>query len=98
MTILIHEARDEADRLSKVLGQEIEVAPITCTCDYSKLCYRCGGEGIYYEPVYKTCSHTVKETDYDGCSECEEEGLPVVLRAESAPIKSCFEVASEEAA
>jgi len=97
--ILLSEAKEEAHRLSRVLGVDIEVAAIECPCDYSKMCGLCGASGIHYEPVYAICSHVVKETDYEGCSECEEiaeRDAPIVLRAEGPALLSCAEVADAE--
>jgi hypothetical protein len=71
------EAQDEARRLTKVSGREVEVTAIDCNCDYSKRCYLCAGSGTHYELVYALCSHLVKDDDRDeeyqklGCLERE---------------------------
>lgn len=46
-----HEAKDEAERLSRVLGQNMQAIPVTCDCDFHRMCGKCGGEGRYYEVV-----------------------------------------------
>lgn len=100
--LLYSEAREEAERLSRVLNRSVEVAAVTCYCDYSKLCMRCGGEGLYHELRYGFCNHLVHDGNDDECdlNFCRErerarsEFEPVP--AEGAPILSCREVASEE--
>jgi hypothetical protein len=54
MTILYHEAFEEAERLIKVTGQKHVVVREDCPCDYDRNCYQCGGEGRYYD-VAETC-------------------------------------------
>ena len=100
-SIIYSEVREEAERLSRVLNRSVEVAPVNCDCDYSKLCLRCGGEGLYYELRYSSCGHLVQDDNDDECdlSFCREQEL---ARAEldsfplqGAQIKSCREVESE---
>lgn len=64
------EAQDEAKQLSRNLRRDVEVKPVDCDCDYSKLCYRCAGNGVYYELVFSFCGHPVAGDDR--CEECFE--------------------------
>lgn len=66
-TIIYSEAKEEAGRLSRMLKRDVEVAPVTCTCDYSKDCGTCGGEGLYYELRYSFCNHVVHDSNDDEC-------------------------------
>lgn len=72
--ILYSEALQEAERMKKVTGREVEVKAVNCECDYSKLCYLCAGSGTFYELVYAFCDHVVS----DGPDlECEENDCEV---------------------
>ena len=71
-TIHYSEALEEAERLKKVTSNPHKVVRESCDCDYSRNCFRCAGEGGYFDVVEQ-----------------------VVLKVESAPIKSCREVQSE---
>lgn len=106
MTNNYSEAKEEADRLSRVTRRNVEVTSINCDCDYSKRCGKCAGEGVYYELVYGFCDHAVKDDDRDEfeCreSDCaEREGASFVderaetFPRESAPLRSLSEAHSE---
>lgn len=63
------EAKDEAERLSRMLKRDVEVKPDMC-CDFDKSCGTCGGQGYVYVLVYGSCNHIVP----DGPDvECEEQ-------------------------
>lgn len=47
--VIYSEAKEEAERLSRVLQRDIEAARTDCDCDYDRMCGKCGGEGTYYE-------------------------------------------------
>jgi len=66
-TVSYSEAKQEADRLSRMLSRDVEPAPVNCSCDYSKACGKCGGEGLFYELRYASCNHVVQDSD----EECE---------------------------
>ena len=55
------EARDEAERLSRMLQRVVEVKPEMC-CDFDKSCGTCGGQGYVYSLVY-SCGHVVPDGD-----------------------------------
>ena len=102
-TIRFTEAQDDARHLTKVTGRDVEAQQINCTCDYSKLCLRCGGQGYYYKSIYSSCSHIVNEDNDDECdlNYCREQEraraeFEPVLKVEGTPLKSCREVASEQ--
>lgn len=99
------EAKDEAERLSRVTNRNVEVTSINCDCNYSRNCGRCAGEGLYYELVYGFCDHRVKDDDRDelecrdrDCAE-RERAARDIERSDSFPIRpllSCREVATAE--
>jgi hypothetical protein len=72
-TISFGEAKEEAERLSRMLKRDVEVAPVTCDCDYSDACGKCGGEGLYYELRFAFCNHVVQDSNNDECeaSDCQ---------------------------
>lgn len=98
------EAREEAERLSRNLRRSVEVAPVNCTCDYSKLCLLCAGSGLYYQLVFTFCGHLVGDGEEDECwaNHCREQEI---ARADvdlgealiALPLRSCRDVASEQA-
>lgn len=100
-TVLLNEAREEARRLTKTLNRDVEVSPVSCPCDYDRMCGRCGGEGVYYELLFADCGHDADDGEQDSCIEnyCRERGR-AAMELESAPvnaqIKSCREIASEQ--
>lgn len=55
------EAKQEAERLSRVLHRDVEVKIINCDCDYDKTCGVCGGQGYVYGPRFAFCEHAVQE-------------------------------------
>lgn len=61
MIVIWNEAFEEARRLTKVHGRNVEVVPIRC-CDYDKSC-GCGGEGLSYQLVFTSCQHNAEEED-----------------------------------
>jgi hypothetical protein len=63
------EAKEDARRLTKVTGRDVEVVTVHC-CDYDKSC-ACGGEGIYYELRYAFCGHTVQDSDDIECRDAD---------------------------
>lgn len=95
------EAQDEAKQLTKNLRRDVEVKSVNCDCDYSRLCYRCAGQGIYYELVFSFCGHPV--ADDDRCEECfeefciEREQAQRDLEAETFPVESTRLVSLREA-
>lgn len=101
---LLSEAREEARRLTKVTGRDVEAVAVNCPCDYSKNCYLCAGSGTYYEPRYAFCNHVVQdgddlECDAANCAEREREAAEVE-RGETfprvgAPLRSCTQVQTE---
>jgi hypothetical protein len=101
---LYPEALEEAQRLKKVTGRNVEVTSVDCPCDYSKLCYRCGGEGRWFQLVYASCNHVVQEDEGEcadlDCAELERLGrlMDETARLDPfvhAPVKSLREVESE---
>ena len=99
------EAREEAEHLSRVLRRDVEVAPVNCDCDFSELCMRCAGSGIYYELRFGFCNHLVGDATEDECdlNYCrEQERAKAEMNASetfarvSAPLKSCREQEIEE--
>jgi hypothetical protein len=72
MTITLYsEAKDEADRLSRMLKRDVEVAAVNCDCDYSKGCYACAGSGRYFELRFGFCNHVVQDSNNDECDEAD---------------------------
>ena len=63
------QAQEDARRLTKVTGRNVEVATVNCDCDYHKNCGKCGGEGLYYELRYAFCSHEVQDGPDITCEE-----------------------------
>lgn len=99
------EARDEARRLTKVTGRDVEAVTVACDCDYSKACYLCAGSGTFYEPRFAFCNHLVSDGDDVQCdaNDCarKEREASMVERVDTfprvgAPLKSCAQVAIEE--
>ena len=68
-TINFSEAKQDAERLSRVTHRDVEAVPVTCDCDYSKSCGKCGGEGTYHEPRFVFCGHTVPEGPDEDCEQ-----------------------------
>lgn len=72
------EAKQEAQRLTKLVGRDIDFRTIDCNCDFSRFCDDCGGSGTYYEFFYTFCDHKVEEDDRNGecydnfCAEREQ--------------------------
>ena len=62
------EAKQEAQRLTKTFGREVDYRTIDCPCDYSRFCDDCGGDGSFFEFFYTFCDHKVEEDDRD--SDC----------------------------
>ena len=62
-----NEAHEEARRLTKVRGRDVEPKSVNCDCDYSKQCFYCGGEGLYYQLVFASCGHVVPDGDDEEC-------------------------------
>lgn len=60
------EARDEAERLSRMLKRDVDVKPEMC-CDFDKSCGSCGGQGYVYALVYSSCGHVVPDGDDEEC-------------------------------
>lgn len=98
------EARDEARRLTKVLGRDVEAKAINCDCDYSRDCFICGGSGIWYDLVFAFCDHSVGdgeqvECEAGGCSEREREAVDLEgvdpFPRIAAPLQSCAHVQIE---
>lgn len=84
-TINFSEAQEDARRLTKVTGRDVEVKSITCR-DFDKNC-ECGGQGLVYGLVYGFCGHEVQDGDDLECAEsdCEhKEYLAAVAREEAA--------------
>jgi hypothetical protein len=65
------QAREESERLSRMLNRDVEPAPVTCNCDYFQGCYLCQGSGLYYQLVYAFCGHTVQDGDDLECQEAD---------------------------
>lgn len=99
----LNEAKEEAQRLSRVLRRSVEVAPVNHDCDYSKNCGVCAGEGIFYELRFGFCDHAVGDAEETECIEnfCRErervrsefdtqDSFPVLHRG----LKSCADVQS----
>jgi hypothetical protein len=61
------DAKEESERLSRMLKRDVEVAPVTCGCDYFQGCYACAGSGIYHELRYVFCDHVVEDSNDDEC-------------------------------
>ena len=64
--VLIHEATEEAQRLSRVHGRSVEIKAVEC-CEYDKSC-GCGGMGLSYQLVFASCDHLA-----DDLGICEQE-------------------------
>lgn len=62
----LSEARDEARRLTKIHGRDVEVKPVEC-CYFDKTC-ACGGSGLRYTLVFGFCEHDAESEPH---SECE---------------------------
>lgn len=99
------EAKEEAERLSRMLKRNVEVKAFDCDCDYHKNCGTCAGSGTYYQLVYAFCDHLLSDDDRDEqCYEnycAERERVAAVVEQESLPVshpelKSLSECASEE--
>lgn len=88
MSVNYSEMREEAERLSQTLRRNVEVDCVSCPCDYSKLCYLCGGEGRYFRLVFGSCNHSVE--DLDSCAEnnCLERERDSLDREPRKQIKS----------
>lgn len=67
------EARDESERLSRMLKRDVEIKPDNCACDYDKNCGTCFGQGIVYELIYSSCGHVVPDGRDEECeaADCE---------------------------
>lgn len=76
-----NEAHEESRRLTKVHGRDVEPKAINCDCDYSKQCFYCGGEGLYYQLVFSSCGHAVQDND-DECVEADCEHREYVAAIE----------------
>jgi hypothetical protein len=57
------QAKEEADRLSRMLKRDVEPAPLNCDCDYWPACPNCEGGGTKYELRYAFCNHLVTDSD-----------------------------------
>lgn len=98
------EAKQEAERLKKMIGRDVEVDSINCDCDYTKSCYLCAGNGLYYELRYAFCNHVVRDDDRDEeCAEfnCRERERIAASRepaqeSTSPQLRSLTEVQSEQ--
>lgn len=97
------EARDEARRLTRVHGRDVEPKHVNCECDYSKTCYMCGGQGYFYELVFADCDHKVGDGELiechaDGCLDRKRtEPEVTVVKFEGEPLKSTRDLEIEEA-
>ena len=98
------EARDEAQRLTRVIGRRVEPVHVPCDCEYSKLCSRCAGEGAYHELRYASCDHVVQESDdfecdANNCESREREARdierPDTWPRVGKPLRSCTQVQAE---
>lgn len=99
------EAQEEAGRLTKVTGRDVEVSSMNCGCDYSKNCGTSAGEGLYYQLVYASCGHVVPDGDdlecaANGCAALEQlsAGQSDVFPVKHPPLISLTEAASEREA
>lgn len=61
------EAKQEAIRLTKQVGREIDLRSVDCDCDFWPYCGRCNGSGTWYEFFYVSCSHTVQDGEDEEC-------------------------------
>lgn len=59
------EAHEEARRLTKVHGRDVEAITRNC-CDYDSSC-GCGGQGYRYDLVFAFCEHSVGDGDGEEC-------------------------------
>jgi hypothetical protein len=82
------EALQEASRLTKMTGREMDARTVDCECDAWPYCYLCAGNGAYQELVYLFCNHPVRDDDHDEleclenfCSE-REKAQHALLREE----------------
>lgn len=96
------EAKEESERLSRVISRAVEVKAIDCPCDYNKNCGVCGGSGTHYEPVYAFCDHLVPDGRDLECEEnfcAERERVAAIVEADPPPdspqVKSLRENESE---
>lgn len=81
------EAKDEARRLTKVHGREVEVKSANCSCDYSKDCGKCAAQGYYFELVFASCDHLADDSgicEQEFCAE-REQAQSEDLEAETFP-------------
>ena len=64
--VIVHlnEAREEARRLTKIHGRDVEVKAVEC-CDFDKTC-GCGGEGLRYVLVF-SCGHDAESEPHTEC-------------------------------
>lgn len=61
------EAKEEATRLTRMLGRDIEVAAEQCRCDEWQYCSKCGGTGTEYVLRYAFCDHIVSDGPDTNC-------------------------------
>jgi hypothetical protein len=98
------EAKEEAERLSRMIGRSVEVATKQCACDYWPYCPKCLGSGTEHVLRYGFCDHVVQDGSDLECetARCAEREL-VALTLEtdrvdpfaSAPLRSLSEVESQ---
>lgn len=82
------DAREEAERLSRMLKRDVEVKSDMC-CDFDESCGTCGGQGYVYVLVYSSCGHLVPDGPDVECEEndCEHKSyLADVEREELAEV------------
>ena len=100
----VNEALEEARRLTKVRGRDVEAKAIDCTCDYSAECFYCAASGTYYVLVFAFCNHLVGDCDDVQCdaNDCarKEREASMVERVDTfprvgAPLQSCAHVQIE---
>jgi hypothetical protein len=97
------EAKEEAERLSRMIGRSIEVDAEQCACDHWPACSKCLGSGTEYMLRYGFCDHVVQDGPDLECEEtmCAERELAAVMSETvhldpfaSAPLRSLSEVES----
>jgi hypothetical protein len=98
------EAKEEAERLSRMIGRSIEVAAEQCACDHWPACSKCLGSGTEYMLRYGFCDHVVQdgpdlECETAGCAERELVALTLetdrVDPFAPVPLRSLLEVESQ---
>jgi hypothetical protein len=84
------QAKEEADRLSRMLKRDIEPAPVNCQCDYFEGCYLCAGSGTYYELRFAFCNHIVADGPDVECSEndCEHREYVAFVQREKEELEA----------